>query len=203
MRILAIIISVGLLIGCEQKVKASKRNDNKNLTVQKDSAVISGDNVSVSDSSVEPIDTALALKKSSRKRSVDFELVGLDGMKYKLSEHIGKVIFVSFWAPWCSPCRAEIPVLKEIYDKYKDKDFLIFGVGLDKEKALRDFASKNGINYPVLIGTEKVAQSYEVNGIPATFVLDKKGNIAGSHVGFGGKETKKELEIELKKLLKE
>ncbi|MDD2890502.1 MAG: redoxin family protein, partial [bacterium] len=63
----------------------------------------------------------------SRQIPPDFTLYSLDSTKYTLSEQKGKVVFVNFWAPWCPPCRAEIPALIELYDKYKDKGFLILG----------------------------------------------------------------------------
>jgi thiol-disulfide isomerase/thioredoxin len=138
----------------------------------------------------------------SRQTPPDFTLYSLDSTEYTLSKQTGKVVFVSFWAPWCPPCRAEIPTLIELYKKYKDKGFLILGVGMDKENALKDYVKKNGIKYPVLIGNEEVAKNYSIRGIPTTYILDKQGKIVTQHTGFG-KGTAEQLESELTKLLKE
>ncbi|MFA5033547.1 MAG: TlpA disulfide reductase family protein [bacterium] len=146
--------------------------------------------------------TGAKIADTSRLTPPDFTLYSLDSTEYTLSEQTGKVVFVNFWAPWCPPCRAEIPALIELYEKYKDKGFLILGIGMDKEKALKDYVQKNGIKHPVLIGNEEVAKNYSIRGIPTTYILDKQGKIVTQHTGFG-KETAEQLESELTKLLKE
>jgi len=137
-----------------------------------------------------------------RKEAIDFTLTGLDSVERTLSAQKGSVVVVDFWATWCPPCKAEIPHLKNIYNSYKDQGLVMWGVGLDDEAKLRQFAGDFDINYPILVGTRSIGQQYDVQGIPTTFLFDKNNRIAFKHVGFApGME--KDIEKEIKQLLNE
>jgi len=117
----------------------------------------------------------------------DFTLQDINGNEVTLSDFKGKVVILNFWATWCPPCRKEIPVFIELYKKYKDEGLVIIGISLDREgkKVLIPFVKKFGINYPVLIGTQKVVDAYGgIRGIPTTFIIDKKGKIRKKHIGL-------------------
>jgi len=137
-----------------------------------------------------------------RDYAIDFTLTGLDGVERTLSEQKGSVVIVDFWATWCPPCRVEIPHLKKIYDTYKDKGLIVWGIGLDKEEKLSQFAQENSINYPVLVGNQTIAKQYNVQGIPTTFLYDKKNRIAYRHTGFA-EGMEKDFEKEIVGLLQE
>ncbi len=114
-----------------------------------------------------------------------FTLTDLQGDAVSLSDFRGKVVILDFWATWCPPCKKEIPDFIELQKKYGTQGVQIVGVGLDEPQNIREFARSHGINYPVLLGTDEVATLYGgISGIPTTFIIDKRGNIANRFEGF-------------------
>jgi cytochrome c biogenesis protein CcmG/thiol:disulfide interchange protein DsbE len=131
----------------------------------------------------------------------DFTLNDLDGKPFRFSSTRGKVVILDFWATWCPPCRMEIPHFVDLYRDYRGKGLEIVGVSLDRggASAVKPFARTNGINYPVLIGNQKVTSDYGgVRSIPTTFVIDRKARIVEKYVGYRDKAVFEEV---IKKLL--
>jgi peroxiredoxin len=115
----------------------------------------------------------------------DFTLDDIEGNSHTLSGYRGKVVLVDFWATWCPPCVVEIPHFVKLYNKYKEKGFVILGVSLDTdEKRLRDFIEEKEMEYPVLVNAGKVSVIYAVEAIPTAYMIDKEGRIAGKFVGY-------------------
>jgi thiol-disulfide isomerase/thioredoxin len=130
-----------------------------------------------------------------------WELKGVDGKPVKSSDFAGKVVILDFWATWCGPCRMEIPGFIELQKQYADKGLVVVGVSLDQDGAsvVKSFMEKTGINYPVVLGDEKIVSAFGgVEGIPTTFVIDREGKIIRKHVGYTAKA---EFEAEIKPLL--
>lgn len=129
----------------------------------------------------------LSANNSDKKKAPDFALKTLEGKTIKLSDYKGKIIIIDFWATWCPPCRKGIPDLIELQKVYS-KDLVIVGISLDQERTLKDlkpFIENYGINYPVVLGNEKVVKDYGgINAIPTSFIVDQKGFIIDSHVGL-------------------
>jgi cytochrome c biogenesis protein CcmG/thiol:disulfide interchange protein DsbE len=135
------------------------------------------------------------------KPAPNFKLTAYDGKVVELSKLKGKVVVVNFWATWCGPCRKEIPGFMDFHTQYKDKGVVVVGVSLDQDgwEVVKPYVERAKINYPVVVGDGSLADAYEIpNAIPATYIVDKKGNIAKSHIGF---MTKSELEGIVKPLL--
>jgi len=116
----------------------------------------------------------------------NFSLKTSDGKTIELKKLQGKVVIVNFWATWCPPCRREIPGMTKVYTKYKSKGLEIVGIALDNGgwDDVNPWLQKNPINYPIVIGDGALADLYGgIEGIPTTFVVDRKGNILSKHVG--------------------
>jgi len=134
-------------------------------------------------------------------RAPDFTLRDLDGNKIQLSELTGKVVMVEFWATWCPPCRESIPEMKGLYEKYRDRGFVLLGISIDKGRnapvEVSSFVKEHSVTYPVLIDNGDVNASYRVSSIPTSFIIDKEGKIVSKRTGFipglGG-EISKEIE---------
>jgi thiol-disulfide isomerase/thioredoxin len=116
----------------------------------------------------------------------DFKLTGLNGKPVTLADSHGKVILLNFWATWCGPCRAEIPDLVELQNKYKDR-LQILGLVVDDadQDAIREFSEKFGVNYPVAIATDDIRRQYGgIVALPTSFLLDAEGRIVQKHEGL-------------------
>lgn len=118
----------------------------------------------------------------------EFELKLLDGngKTLKLSELKGKAVVLNFWATYCVPCKTEMPELEKLQTQYAGQGLQIVGVTKDDdtEKAISEFSRKMGINYPVLLGTEKVEEIYGgIDGLPTTFFIDRTGKVVTRKLG--------------------
>jgi peroxiredoxin/soluble cytochrome b562 len=116
------------------------------------------------------------------KPAKEFKQEDMKGREFSLKKYRGKYILLDFWATWCGPCRAELPNLKEIWKKYKNKDFIILGVSLDtKKEKLEKFLNKKGIDWPQYFDAKgwknKIARLYDVRAIPYTVLIDKEGKV--------------------------
>ena len=133
----------------------------------------------------------------------EWQLTDPDGQAVKLSDFKGKVVILDFWATWCPPCRAEIPEFIALQKQYAAQGLTVVGVSLDTTGAavVKSFMKRNGMNYPVVIGDEKIAADYGgISAIPTTFVLDRTGNIVTSHQGFASQVV---FESEIRPLLEQ
>jgi peroxiredoxin len=133
----------------------------------------------------------------------DFTLPDLKGKSIQLSSFKGKAVVVDFWATWCEPCKVEMPWLVDLQKKYGPQGLQILGVAMDDadEQAIQEFAHKMGVNYPVLKGTEAVADLYGgLDGLPATFFVDRSGKIVDVAVGLTNQSV---LEDSIKRALEQ
>jgi peroxiredoxin len=122
-----------------------------------------------------------------KKPAPDFSLQTLDGRPVTVSEFKGKrLVIVSFWASWCGPCRMEMPVLRGFYEKNQGKAFEVLAISIDQDpRAAEKFAKEKKLPFPVLLDEgQKVAETYQVKGIPSLFIIDKDGTIDYFQEGF-------------------
>jgi peroxiredoxin len=145
--------------------------------------------------------TTFAASPESGQVAPAWELKDLDGKPVKLADFKGRVVLLNFWATWCPPCRAEIPDLVSLQQQYSPRGLVVIGVALDEGGAarVRPFVKKFGIEYPVVIGNQKIAEAYGgIDAVPTTFVIDRKGNVVAEQKGAAGRA---EFESEIKPLL--
>ncbi len=128
--------------------------------------------------------SALALDTGST--APDFTLKSRSGENIKLSELRGEVVMVNFWASWCAPCRQEMPLLEDIYDRYSDMGFTLLGVNVEEDSsAALDLLKEIPVTFPILLDTRNsVSKLYNVVAMPSTVILDRDGKVRFIHRGY-------------------
>lgn len=114
------------------------------------------------------------------------ELKDLNGKNISLQEAKGKIVLLNFWATWCGPCRAEIPDLIDLQNKYKDQlEIIALATDEDDSDAVAKFVKKSGINYRVGMATDAIQAEYGgIPALPTSFVIDPQGRVVQKHVGL-------------------
>jgi thiol-disulfide isomerase/thioredoxin len=116
----------------------------------------------------------------------EFTIRTLAGKTITSTDLVGKVTLINFWATWCGPCKAEIPDLVTLQDKYRDH-LMIIGISEDEAPpdAVQRFANEHKVNYPVAMATDDIRRVFPgVGALPTTFVLDRDGRLVQKHVGL-------------------
>ena len=119
------------------------------------------------------------------KDAPDFTLTDLDGNTISLSELKGNVVFLNFWATWCTPCKKEVPFFNDAYETHKDSGLKIIGISIDRsEKIVKKYLEKHEFSYPVAMGKQKFLNDYEIaRVVPVTVIIDKKGMLRHKVIG--------------------
>ncbi len=116
----------------------------------------------------------------------DFHLVDTTGKSHDLSAYKGQWVLVNFWATWCPPCLEEIPEFAALYSARKGRDLMVIGIAVDfdDERQVFQFAEKQGMTYPLVLGDENsTARFGKINVLPTTFLFDPKGKKVLHRVG--------------------
>jgi len=131
-------------------------------------------------------------------------LVDLSGQKLNLADFKGQVVAVNFWATWCPRCRAAMPRLMELQDKYRKQGLQIIGLSIDDSpKAVKQYFQMQVVNYPVAMADYKTRRSFGgISGVPTTFLIGRDGRIYFTRIGTPqGPALASYLEAEIKSLL--
>ncbi len=123
---------------------------------------------------------------ATQKKAPDFVIKD----QQRLSDLTGKVVYVDFWASWCGPCRKSFPWMNKINKQYNNDDFVVISVNLDQDiKAAKKFLVKYPAKFSVTYNPDgDIAEDYKVRGMPSSYLIDRNGNIAATHVGFFNKK---------------
>ena len=132
------------------------------------------------------------------KPAPNFTAADMGGNQISLSAYRGKVVLLDFWATWCAGCLMEMPDVKQLYDKYKDKGFVVIGIDLDTDQGqMETFIKKQNIEWPQILdvrrGGGEISQLYRIDVIPSTFLIDKDGIIR--YVDLSGPELERAVQL--------
>lgn len=126
------------------------------------------------------------LRPGRATTAADFTVAGLTGPPLRLNDFKGKVVFLNFWATWCPPCKEEMPSMERLYQRFKDQGFVVLAISIDAEGAqvVTPFVKEHKLTYPIGLDPKmELALKYEVRGLPTSFLVNKKGNLAALAVG--------------------
>lgn len=135
----------------------------------------------------------------SRTAAPSFSLADASGRAKQLADYRGKVVLLNFWATDCGGCRLEIPWLVDINQSFKNKSVSLIGISMDisyedlKNAAeawakVKPFVEAHDIAYPILMGDREVTKRYDIQALPATYLIDSRGRIAATYVGLIDKQ---------------
>ncbi len=121
--------------------------------------------------------------EDERRQHLDFTLTDLAGKQWTLRGLAGKVVLVNFWATWCPPCRKEMPDLDALYQKFRDKGFVVLAISDEDRAKVAPFLTEHPVSYPVLLDPDRrVNEQFVVHGIPKSFVYDRSGHLVAQSI---------------------
>ena len=130
--------------------------------------------------------SSLTYASSISGKAANFTLKSSSGKNLKLSEFRGQVVMLNFWASWCAPCRQEMPLLEDLYRKYKSLGFVLLGVNVEEDSSKAATLLKNiRVSFPILYDNKNtVSKMYQVSAMPTTIIIDRDGNMRYLHKGY-------------------
>jgi thiol-disulfide isomerase/thioredoxin/outer membrane lipoprotein-sorting protein len=125
----------------------------------------------------------------------DWSLKTPDGKTVTLKELRGKIVMLDFWATWCGPCRLTMPTVQKLFERYKDKPVVIYGIDVWERKPGRPaadpvaFMKEKKFTYNLLLEGDAVAQAYRVTGVPTFYIIGTDGKIVYADAGVISEDT--------------
>lgn len=119
--------------------------------------------------------------------NIAFEPLGTGFQAADLKALRGKVVLLDFWATWCGPCRVSMPFMEKFHVQYHDKGLEVIGISQEPRQIVTQFRTSNPYTYPMVLDPGGVAnRTYNVEAIPTTIVVDRRGRIVFRATGFDG-----------------
>jgi len=130
--------------------------------------------------------SSLAASDLAGQAAPDFVLKSSTGENLRLSEYRGDVVMINFWATWCGPCRQEMPLLNDLFNRYQRVGFSLLGVNIDDDsRRAMQMVEDLGVDFPVLFDeTKAVSKLYQVEAMPVTVIVDREGIVRYVHHGY-------------------
>lgn len=147
-----------------------------------------------------PQDTVAQKKETpaSAASSANVSFSNEKGEVVHIKDLAGKVVFVNFWATWCPPCKAEMPSIQQLKDKFGDNNddvvFMLVEIDGEAEKA-REFMKQGKMDLPIYFPESEIPSNWLGQSIPTTVILDKDGNVAAHHEGMADYSRKEVFEF--------
>ncbi len=116
----------------------------------------------------------------------DFTLDSSSGENIRLSDYLGEVVMINFWASWCAPCRQEMPLLEDLYKKYHMMGFTLLGINVDEEREnAESLLEQIPVSFPILFDPDsELSRLYKVKAMPTTILIDRDGQLRVLHKGY-------------------
>jgi thiol-disulfide isomerase/thioredoxin len=142
------------------------------------------------------------LKANTPRPAPAFSLKDLSGSTVSLADYKGKVVLLDFWATFCGPCMKAMPRLQKLHEELGPKGFSVLGVATDEEgaKLVAPAVAKLKVKYPILLTEPSTWKNYQVETLPALFLIDRSGQIVER---FGGNTDHKKIAAAVRKLVGE
>ena len=136
-----------------------------------------------------------------RKAAPQLALKDGTGKTIALTDYLGKVVLLDFWATWCTGCKMEIPWFSEFEKAYGAQGLAVVGVSMDEGggSVVKPFLSKTRVPYPILLGDAQTAQRFGIESLPDTFLIDRRGRVAAAY--RASLVDKNDIEANIKALL--
>lgn len=146
----------------------------------------------------------VTLQVQAEETAPDFTLKSTTGDNVRLAEQRGTVVMLNFWASWCAPCRKEMPLLDDLFQRYQDAGFVLYGVNVESDTAAADKLLEDiPVSFPVLYDpTSKVSKLYDVDAMPTTILIDRDGKIRYVNRGYRSGDEEK-YRTQIKELIRE
>jgi peroxiredoxin len=127
-----------------------------------------------------------SLVSASSPIAPSFSLPSRSGDSVSLEQLKGQVVMLNFWASWCGPCRQEMPLLDQMHKRYSSLGFTLLGVNVEANtQDAERWLAQTPVSFPVLFDKDsKVSKLYDVNAMPSTVFIDRKGNVRYLHRGY-------------------
>lgn len=154
--------------------------------------------------SIISLEQALALNEGAEAPACNMKTLGNSNVLLDLKDLRGQVVYVDFWASWCGPCAKSFPFMNKLHGDFKDSGLKIVAINVDEQVADAEaFLNQQPAAFSVALDSEQAcAKNFDVQAMPSTYLVDRKGLVRHVHMGFRGSEAES-LQSQVEQLLSE